>query len=146
MPYLSYVQNLIRARGLEDVVKIVPETDQVWTYLRAADVFVCTSYVEAFSLSVLEAEAFGLPIVSTPCGGLDEQVVWGRNALRFEFGNAEELARHMQSLIQNPQLRAEMGRQSRAAFELSQSPREMLNQYEHAIQKAATTPRARHVA
>ncbi len=146
LPYLSYVQNLIRARGVEDVVKIVPETDQVWTYLRAADVFVCTSYVEAFSLSVLEAEAFGLPIVSTPCGGLDEQVVWGQNALRFEYGNAEQLARHMQSLIQTPQLRAEMGRQSRAAFELSQTPSEMLNQYEHAILTAAATSRPSQVA
>ena len=146
LPYLSYVQNLIRARGVEDVVKIVPETDQVWTFLRAADVFVCTSYVEAFSLSVLEAEAFGLPIVSTPCGGLDEQVVWGQNALRFEFGNAEELARHMQSLNENPQLRAEMGRQSRAAFELSQTPSEMLNQYQHTILTAATMSRPNRVA
>ncbi len=137
LPYLGYVRNLIRARGVDDVVIPVGETDAVWTYLRAADVFVCASYVEAFSLSVLEAEAFGLPVVSTPCGGLDEQVAWGHSALKFDFGNADELADRLQTLLKDDAARAEMGRQSRAAFELRLTAEGMLDRYQRAVLSAA---------
>ena len=74
--------------GLHDCIRLIPEVSDVRPYLRAADIFVCASRVEAFSRSVLEAEAFGLPVVSTPCCGLNEQVVWGHNALRFEMGDS----------------------------------------------------------
>jgi glycosyltransferase involved in cell wall biosynthesis/GT2 family glycosyltransferase len=137
LPYLGYVRNLIRARGLKDVVVVVPETGKVWTFLRAADVFVCCSYVEAFSLSVLEAEAFGLPVVSTPCGGLDEQVAWGRSALRFEFGDADGLADRLRTLLTDDRLRAEMGRESRAAFDLRLTADGMFDRYLRAILSAA---------
>ena len=137
LPYLGYVRNLIRARGLEDVVVPVPETNDVWTYLRAADAFVCCSYVEAFSLSVLEAEAFGLPVVSTPCGGLDEQVAWGHSALKFDFGDADALADRLRTLLADDRLRAEMGRQSRAAFDLRLTAEGMLDRYQRAILSAA---------
>jgi glycosyltransferase involved in cell wall biosynthesis/GT2 family glycosyltransferase len=137
LPYLSYVRNLIRAREVEDLVAVVQETDEVWTFLRAADVFVCCSYVEAFSLSVLEAEAFGLPVVSTPCGGLDEQVAWGHSALKFDFGDADGLADRLRKLLTDDGLRAEMGKQSRAAFDLRLTADGMLDRYQRAILSAA---------
>jgi glycosyltransferase involved in cell wall biosynthesis len=119
------------------VVVPVGETDAVWTYLRAADVFACTSHVEAFSLSVLEAGAFGLPVVSTPCGGLDEQVVWGRSALRFDFGDADQLAEQLQILLSDDRRRAEMAKESRAAFELRLTADGMLDRYGRAVLSAA---------
>jgi glycosyltransferase involved in cell wall biosynthesis/GT2 family glycosyltransferase len=137
LPYLSYVRNLIRARGLDDVVIPVPETNDVWSYLRAADVFACCSYVEAFSLSVLEAEAFGLPVVSTPCGGLDEQVAWGHSALKCDFGDTDALADRLRTLLSDDRLRAEMGQQSRAAFDLRLTAEGMLDRYQRAILSAA---------
>ncbi len=137
LPYLSYVRNLIRARGVDDLVAVVPETDKVWTFLRAADVFVCCSYVEAFSLSVLEAETFGLPVVSTPCGGLDEQVAWGHSALKFDFGDADGLADRLRALMSDDRLRTEMGRESRAAFDLRLNADGMLDRYQRAILSAA---------
>jgi len=137
LPYLSYCRNLIRKHGIDNVVSLIGETDQVRTYLRAADVFVLTSYVEAYSLSVMEAEAFGLPILATPAGGLDEQVAWNQNALRFDFGDAKALARHLQTLLGNPELCRTMGRESRAAFDLRLNAEGMLDCYLQAILSAA---------
>ena len=146
--YLSYVRNLARARGVEDLIVSVPETDDVWAFLRAADVFVCTSHVEAFSLSVLEAGAFGLPIISTPCGGLDEQVVWGRSALRFDFDDAGQLAAHLTRLFSDARLRADMAAESRAAFDLRLTADEMTDRYGRVILAAARAkaPAARTAA
>src|SRR5207248_5905226 len=114
VPYAGYVGELVRRRGLENVVHLVPETDDVWAYYRAADVFVCTSHLETFSRAVLEAEAFGLPVVSTPCCGVGEQVVWGANALRFDFGDAAGLAGQLRRLLADDALRHETATQSRA--------------------------------
>lgn len=136
LPYLSYVRHLIQARGLEDVVEIVPETDRVPLYFRAADIYACTSYVEAFSLSILEAEAFGLPVVSTPCGGLDEQVVWGQSALKFDFGDTVQLAAHLQRLIEDVPLRQRLSRESRAMSDEHPTPNAMLDRFAEILRAA----------
>jgi glycosyltransferase involved in cell wall biosynthesis/GT2 family glycosyltransferase len=129
IPYADYVRQLVRRHRLESTVHLVRETDAVWTYYRAADVFVCTSHLETFSRAVLEAEAFGLPIVSTPCCGVGEQVVWGANALRFEFGDAAGLASQLRRLLADDALRHEMAAQSRATFDAHLDHREMLDRY-----------------
>ena len=129
LPYLSYVRHLVRARGLDDIVEVVAETDRVPLYFRSADAFVCTSYVEAFSLSVLEAEAFGLPVISTPCGGLDEQVVWGQNALKFDFADTQTLAAHLERLIGDAALRERMARESRALSDDHPTPAVMIDRF-----------------
>ena len=120
---------LVARHGLEGVVRLVPETGDVRPYYRAADVFVNTSHLEAYCLSVLEAEAFGLPVVSTPCPGVDEQVAWGANALRFPASDAAALADALAALLDSPAKREDMGRESRAAFDAHLSDREMLDRY-----------------
>ncbi|MDB5314041.1 MAG: glycosyl transferase group 1 [Gemmataceae bacterium] len=144
IPYADYVRQLVRRHGLEDVVHLVPETDAVRAFYRAADVFVCTSHMETFSRAVLEAEAFGLPVISTPCCGVGEQVFWGANALRFELGDGAGLAGHLRRVLADDGLRAEMGRQSRAAFDAHLNHDEMLDRYAAVILAAARQgPRGR---
>lgn len=137
LPYADYVKQLVARRSVADVVELVPETDDVWAYYRAADAFVCTSHLETFSRAVLEAEAFGLPIVSTPVCGVSEQVFWGANALRFEFGDATGLANQLRRLLDEPGLLEAMGRESRAAFDNHLDHDEMLDRYESVILTAA---------
>ena len=144
VPYAAHVRELVRRHGLDRVVFPVPETDDVWRFLRAADVFACTSHVETFSRAVLEAEAFGLPIVSTACCGLSEQVYWGENALGFDSGDTAGLAARLDTVLSDDRLRADMGHKSRAAFDAHLSLSESLDRYEAVILAAARTgPRAR---
>ena len=137
IPYAGYVRQLVTRHRLESIVRLVPETDDVWAFYRAAAVFVCTSHMETFSRAVLEAEAFGLPIVSTPVCGVGEQVFWGANALRFDFGDATGLADRLRRLLGDDVLRTEMGRQSRAAFDNHLDHGEMLDRYAVVILAAA---------
>ena len=137
IPYSDYVRHLITRHRLESIVHLVPETDDVWSFYRAADAFVCTSHMETFSRAILEAEAFGLPIVSTPVCGVGEQVVWNANALPFGFGDALALAEQFRRLLDNPGLRQEMGRESRAMFDVHLNHTEMLDRYAAVILAAA---------
>jgi glycosyltransferase involved in cell wall biosynthesis/GT2 family glycosyltransferase len=135
--YVNFIRTLIERENLHDFVALVPETNDVRPHWRASDIFVCASHVEAFSRSMLEAEAFGLPIVSTPCCGADEQVVWNRNAFRFDFSDARQLANHLERLLASDSLRRRMGEASRAVYQCHFTNEDMLERYERLILNVA---------
>ena len=132
-PYTRYLQHLIHRESLEQQVRLVAETDDVWSHYRKSTIYVCTSHLEAYNRSILEAQGFGLPIVTTPCPGVNEQVIWDRNALRFEFGDANQLAAQLQRLIEQRPLWESLARESRLAFERHPTFDDMLNRYSHLL-------------
>lgn len=59
---------------LDPRMVLVEPTDDVWKYYKAADVYACTSRVESYPRTILEALKYDLPIVTTPVWGIKEQV------------------------------------------------------------------------
>ena len=89
-------------------VTLVPETGDVARYFIAADVFVCTSRVESYPRVILEAMAWGLPIITTPVFGIREQVRENVNGLFYEPGDVEALASAVARLVDDDALRARL--------------------------------------
>lgn len=79
---------------------------------RKASVFCLPSYAEGFPMAVLEAWAYGLPVVATPVGGLPDIVTDGREALLFEPGDCEALAGQLEQLMSDSGLRERMKAES----------------------------------
>ena len=73
-----------------------------------ADIFVLPSYSEGFSCAVLEALAFGLPIVTTNVGALPEIVTDGENGFVIEPGDYEALSEKIIRLVEDQNLRRDM--------------------------------------
>ncbi|HEY8188551.1 MAG TPA: glycosyltransferase family 4 protein [Pyrinomonadaceae bacterium] len=80
---------------------------------RRASVFVMPSYYETFGISVIEAMAFGLPVVATNVGGLPEVVEDGVTGILVPPGNADALADAIVQLLRDPDLRARLGHAGR---------------------------------
>jgi glycosyltransferase involved in cell wall biosynthesis len=99
----------VSARG---GIRIILPTESIASFYAAADIFVLSSKVESFPRVVLEAMAFGLPIITTPVFGVLEQVVEGQNALFYPSGDSRLLAEKIEQLVSDDVLRLRMAESS----------------------------------
>ena len=77
-------------------------------YPLLGDVFVTASKTENQPVSILEAMAFGLPLIGPRAKGIPELVEHGRNGLLFEPDDVGGLAAAMERVGREPVLRASM--------------------------------------
>ena len=69
-----------------------------------ADVYVLPSYTEGMPNSVLEAMAFGLPIICTSVGALSEIIGNEKNGYVVSSANSQEIADYIEKLYLDPNL------------------------------------------
>ena len=108
-PFAATVHRL----GLAECVLVRERVADIEDYLQAADLGFFTSDLESFCLSILEAMCFACPSVATAVGGIPEVVVSESSGLLVPPGDADALARAVESLIQNPARRAALGQAAR---------------------------------
>jgi len=102
-----------RARQMCDTHGILERVDfhgwvsetQKLEQLAKAMVFCLPSYDEGLPMGVLEAMSLGVPIVTTPVGGIPDVLRHEENALIVEPGDAEDLGRQISRLLSDAELR-----------------------------------------
>jgi glycosyltransferase involved in cell wall biosynthesis len=107
------VREQVAALGLQGRVRFLGVRADVADILRASDVFVLSSRWEGNPLSVMEAMAAGLPVVSTAVGGVPELVRAGETGLLVPSEDAGALAQALQALVDDPAQRQAMGAAAR---------------------------------
>jgi len=71
------------------------------------------SYAEGFPMAVLDAWAYGLPVVTTPVGGIPDVAVDGENMLLFEPGDIDMLAIQLEHLMEDGSLKDALSKESK---------------------------------
>ncbi|MEL7669951.1 glycosyltransferase family 4 protein [Methanobacterium sp.] len=91
----------------------IPPTD-IHEYYQAADIFVLPSHTDAGGPPVvfIEAMACGLPVIGTNVGGIPEGIENGVNGFIVPPKNVDELAKKLEILVKNENLRKEFGSNS----------------------------------
>ena len=77
------------------------------------------SYAEGFPMAVLDAWAYGLPVVTTPVGGIPDVAQDGVNMLLFEPGDVDVLSKQLEKIITDDKLRQSLSRES---MEMARGP------------------------
>jgi glycosyltransferase involved in cell wall biosynthesis len=116
-PEQDAIRGLVRRLELEDHVRMLGLRSDVARLLAAADLFLLSSISEGIPLTVIEAMAAGLPVVSTRVGGVPEVVVERQTGFLAPAGDSAALAASVCQLADDPVLRAEMGRRGRCRAE-----------------------------
>lgn len=72
---------------------------------RESMIFCLPSYAEGFPMAVLDAWAYGLPVITTPVGGIPDVAKDGKNMLLFNPGDIDALAHQLEKMIIDENLR-----------------------------------------
>ncbi|MFB7271394.1 glycosyltransferase [Streptomyces sp. NPDC056244] len=106
--------------------------------LAAMDVFVSTSYDEAFGLAVVEALAAGLPVLHVTCPALHDLPAEDAPGARQISGSVPELAAELRRFEGAPPQRLPVPRAARH-YDISHSADQLMAVYEHAVRGTAST-------
>lgn len=75
------LERIVQETGLNGIVHLAGYRNNPYPIMKTADVFVCSSLQEGFSLAIAEAMVLGLPVVSTRCTGPSELLGEGEYGL-----------------------------------------------------------------
>ena len=94
-------------------------------------------YREGLPKSVIEAEAIGRPIITTDSVGCRDTVINGKNGFIIPIKDSDALAAALRKLIDNPEMRREMGRNARefavSKFDIKDVVKVHLNVYKSTL-------------
>jgi glycosyltransferase involved in cell wall biosynthesis len=105
----SKCRELIQKLNLESRIHLLGYRTDTANLLSAADIYLLPTKRENLSMSLLEALAAGLPIITTPVGGNLELVQAEKTAILADAGNIAALSGALERLLQDQQLRQAMG-------------------------------------
>ena len=80
------------------------------TFLASFDIFVQPALHEGWGRNVKEAMYFGLPVVGSKTGGITLQIQHGKTGVLFNPGDTTKLAKHLETLLDQPRLRLQLGK------------------------------------
>lgn len=134
------VEEMVKAHGLADHVRFMGVRADIPQILNASDIFALSSRYEGNPMSVMEAMASGLPIVSTAVGGVPELVEDGISGILVPSEDATVLKQAIHKLIEAPDVRLQMGKRARQMARERFDARVMTRAYE-ALYEALLTSR-----
>jgi glycosyltransferase involved in cell wall biosynthesis len=114
--------------GIDDIVTFAGQVEGAGPLLKALDVFVMPSLMEALPFALLEAMAGGVPPVATSVWGIPEVVRDGETGLLVPPADSQALASAIMRLLADPGLRKRLGAASRRLAERKFSLESMVSQ------------------
>ena len=111
------LENLVKEKEILNKVYMPGICKNVEDYLKSADVYISSSLTEGLPLSMLEAMACGLPIITSNVGGCVDIVKTDLNGIVYRKQNTKELINAMDRIIKNTSYRKSLAKNSRSMAE-----------------------------
>ena len=113
---LANLRALARNLGLTDSVRFLGflSNEELQSQYRNATVFALSSRQEGLGIVFIEAMSYGLPVVTTECGGSADPVLHGKTGFLSPVGDANGLARNLIFLLTEEDLLANMSTAARS--------------------------------
>lgn len=130
---IQEVYNLCDILGIREFVEIIDGERDIMKYVRCFDVLAITSFHEGLPISMLEAMALGVPVVSTKVGGVPEAVRDGIDGM-LTAAEPAMISKVLSELYNDTLQLDELGRAAslriRESFSIQKSCNETLKIYE----------------
>lgn len=106
------IERMVAEKNLREAVIFKGNVSDVERELRKAHVYVMSSDYEGLPVTILEAMAAGLPIISTKAGGVVDVVEEEVNGILTEIGDEDGLSRAMKRMARERQFRLRLAEHS----------------------------------
>jgi len=113
--YGQWIDNAVFIKIAEDLkisthINFLPPTTDIQNSYNQSSLFLMTSRTEAFGMVLIEAMASGVPCVAYDCPSGPQAIIEdGENGFLIEEGNADSFIQKLELLIQDENLRIQMG-------------------------------------
>jgi glycosyltransferase involved in cell wall biosynthesis len=116
---IEEIRALAEELGIEDKVTCPGWLDARAkdTELAAAAIFVLPSYAEGLPMALLEAMAWGIPVIATPVGGIPGAIQHGQNGILISPGDVDALSGALGELMHSGERRRALGNAARSTIE-----------------------------
>jgi glycosyltransferase involved in cell wall biosynthesis len=99
--YGNLIREQIERKQLEKTVTLLGFKSNVDVYLKQWDIVLCCAEHEELPISLIEAAASGLPIISTNVGGISEIIEQGQSGCLVDVYDTKAMSDEIMSLINN---------------------------------------------
>ena len=114
----KFYGQLAEQKQVRERIIFVPHSSILYQYYAASDIFVFPTIYEPFGLTIVEAMASGLPVITSRSAGAAELITDGTDGLLLnEPSDINDLATKIDSLLSNAELRKTMGERARETAE-----------------------------
>lgn len=98
---LEKLKNITKELGLEYKVRFLGYRNDIQEFMLKSNVLILTSKMEGIPITIIEAFANKLPVISTAVGGVLEMIVNGENGILFDLENKHEFNKVLLDLLEN---------------------------------------------
>lgn len=116
-PLMKDTSDLAEELGMSEQVIFHGRLESVTEVLSKSNIFALISNWEGFPRSTLEAMRAALPTIVSDVGGAAEAVVHRRTGFVVPKGDIASIKKAVRQLVENPEKRAQMGREARRRYE-----------------------------
>ena len=128
-PGLHHLRQLVQQYGLEQGFQLPGFVQDMDTFYRSLHLYLNTSFHEGIPMSILEAMAYGLPVIAPKIGGLTEIITNGVDGYLVEGRNPRDFAERCASLIADRLRRISMGEKAKEKVEHGFAHQSMARSY-----------------
>ncbi len=127
-PQEKPLKELVDSLKLSDRVQFTGRQSNVAEWMQAMDIFCLPSYAnEGVPQALMQSQACGIPAITTQVGSIDEAIVVGHSALVVETKNSDQIREQLTKLIEDDNLRQQMGKAAAIHAKQSFSHEKMLD-------------------
>lgn len=134
-PLLHDLRNLAKQLGVTDSVEFAGERKDVAALMQRMNIYALTSDTEQMPISVIEAMASHLPVVSGDVGDVKCMIAASNSPFLHSYDDETNMARSIISLIDQPERRAEIGKANAEKARQDYSLAAMTSRYRDVFQK-----------